>query len=481
MPINQGKAYPNINQMKTQPFIWTISNIIDAVSGHHLFGESPHPFNNISIDSRSVNEYSLFVAIVGERFDSHKFIPDMIHQPVHGIVIQQGRVSHEHLQLWKSKNVFCISVPDTTKALGDLGHFQRKKWGGSVVGITGTNGKTTVKEMTASVLGTTYNVIKTCGNFNNHIGVPKTLFQIQYDHQWAVVEMGMNHPGEIAYLAKISNPDIGIVTNIGPGHLEGVNSIEGVRKAKGELIQHLHKNHLAILNADDPLIMSYQNQCKCSVLTYGLNSRADISAINISESIKGCSFELKTPDGCIPILLPIPGRFMVSNALAASAVGYSAKVPLERIQKSLESYVPIKGRTFIRHHPEGIHIIDDTYNANPASMRAAINSLKQISKGNDHYLVCGDMYELGPDAARYHKEIGAYAANAGLNGIFATGNFASDVLNGAYEAGFDKNALFSGAHKEIANILLKSLKPGSWVLVKGSRAMKMEQIVEMII
>ena len=467
--------------MKNQLFKWTVPDILKAVNGKHLFGTSPHPFDNISIDSRSVNEYSLFVAIAGERFDSHDFITDIIHQPVHGVLIQQDKVSQEQIQLWKNKNLLCISVPDTIKSLGDLGYYQRKQWGGSVVGITGTNGKTTVKELTASVLATTYNTIKTCGNFNNHIGVPKTLFQIQLDHHWAVVEMGMNHPGEIDYLTRICQPDVGIVTNIGHGHLEGVNSIEGVRKAKGELIQHLDKKKLAILNADDPLVLSYRDQCECSVMTYGLNSDAEICANEVFESINGCQFELKTPGGCITVQLPVPGRFMISNALAAATVGYYAKIPLESIKSALESYQPIKGRSFIRHHPDGIHIIDDTYNANPSSMRAAIDSLKQICKGRNHFFVCGDMYELGAEADRYHKEIGAYAAKAGLSAIFATGDFASDVINGAIEAGFDKNAVCSGSHNDIAKMLLKSLKSGDWVLVKGSRGMKMEQIIEMIL
>jgi UDP-N-acetylmuramoyl-tripeptide--D-alanyl-D-alanine ligase len=466
--------------MKNQPFKWTVPEIIHAVNGQLLFGTTPHPFDNISIDSRSVNEYSLFVAIVGERFDSHDFITDIIQQPVHGVLIQQESVSPEQIHLWKSKNVLCISVPDTIKALGDLGCFQRVQWGGAVVGITGTNGKTSVKELTSSVLETTYKTIKTRGNFNNHIGVPITLFQIQSDHKWAVVEMGMNHPGEIAYLAGICQPDVGIVTNIGPGHLEGVSSIEGVRKAKGELIEHLDKNNLAILNADDPLVLSYRNQCKCSVLTYGLNDYAEISANDIAESINGCRFKLKTPDGSIVVYLPVPGRFMVSNALAAAAVGYYANIPLESIKSALESYQPIKGRSCIRHQPDGIHIIDDTYNANPASMRAAIDSLKQIGIHNNCYFVCGDMYELGPEANQYHKDIGAYAAKAGLNGIFVTGNYASDILDGAIDAGFDKNAICSGTHKDIANMLLELLKPGDWLLVKGSRAMKMEQIIEMI-
>jgi UDP-N-acetylmuramoyl-tripeptide--D-alanyl-D-alanine ligase len=467
--------------MKNQPFKWTVPEILNAVNGQFLFGKTPHPFDNISIDSRSVNEHSLFVAIVGERFDSHNFITDIIHQPIHGVLIQKENVSQEQIQLWKSKDVLCISVPDTTRALGDLGHFQRMQWGGSVVGITGTNGKTSVKEMISSVLATTYKTIKTSGNFNNHIGVPVTLFQIQYDHQWAVVEMGMNHPGEIAYLASICQPDVGIVTNIGPGHLEGVDSIEGVRKAKGELIEHLNKKNLAILNSDDPLVLTYRNQCKCSVLTYGLNAHADISAEDISESVNGSRFKLKTPDGTITIQLPVPGNFMISNALAATTVGYYVKIPLESIKTALESYQPIKGRSFIRHQPDGIHIIDDTYNANPASMRAALDSLKHICHHNNCYFVCGDMYELGPDASRYHKEIGAYAAKAGLSGIFVTGDYSSEIRDGAIEAGFDKNAIGSGTHKDIANMLLELLKPGDWLLVKGSRAMKMEQVIDMII
>jgi len=466
--------------MKNKAFKWSVPDILNAVNGQHLFGELPHTFDNISIDSRSVNENSLFVAIVGDRFDSHDFITNIMHQPVHGVLVQHDKVSQEQLQMWKKNNLLCISVPDTTKALGDLGHYQRMQWGGSVVGITGTNGKTSVKELTASVLATKFNTVKTNGNFNNHIGVPKTLFQIQLNHQWAVVEMGMNHAGEIAYLARICQPDIAIVTNIGPGHLEGVKSIEGVRNAKGELIQHLEKNNLAILNADDPLVFSYRKQSKCAVLTYGLNSHSEITATAILESINGSKFELQTPDGCITVQLPVPGRYMISNALAAAAVGYFAKVPLESIKSALEFYIPIKGRTFIRHHPNDIHIIDDTYNANPASMQAAIDNLKQICHCQSCYFVCGDMYELGPDTDQYHKEIGAYAAKSGLSGIFATGDYSSNVINGAIEAGFDKNAIYAGTQKEIAKRLSASLKPGDWVLVKGSRAMKMERIIEMI-
>jgi UDP-N-acetylmuramoyl-tripeptide--D-alanyl-D-alanine ligase len=480
-PKKNGHRMPlNKYQMKKQSFKWTVPDILDAVNGQHLFGTTEHAFDNISIDSRSVNEHSLFVAIVGERFDSHDFISNIANQPIRGVLIQQDKVSQSQIQLWKNKNLLCISVSDTTKALGDLGRYQRIHWGGSVVGITGTNGKTSVKELTASVLATTYNTIKTCGNFNNHIGVPKTLFQIQLDHQWAVVEMGMNHLGEIAYLADICQPDVGIVTNIGPGHLEGVDSIEGVRKAKGELIAHLDRKDIAILNADDPLVLSYRDHCKCAVLTYGMNSNAQISATAILESMNGCKFELKTPDGCITVQLPAPGKFMISNALAAAAVGYYAKIPLESIKTALASYVPIKGRSFIRHHPDGFHIIDDTYNANPASMRAAIDNLKQLSTGNNAYFVCGDMYELGTETERYHKEIGSHAAKSGLSGIFVTGNFDSYVQKGAIEAGFDKKAICTGSHKDIARTLFKRLKPGDWVLVKGSRAMKMEQLIEMI-
>jgi len=475
------KIPETLYQMKNQLFKWTVPDILNAVNGKLQFGTIQHPFDNISIDSRSVNEKSLFVAIVGDRFDSHDFISEIIYQPVHGVLVQEDRISEEQIQLWRNKNLLCISVPDTTKALGDLGHYQRKQWAGSVVGITGTNGKTTVKELTASVLSTTFNTIKTSGNFNNHIGVPKTLFQIQYDHKWAVVEMGMNHPGEIAYLATICQPDIGIVTNIGPGHLEGVNSIEGVRKAKGELIQYLDHKKLAILNADDSLVCSYQNQCACSVLTYGLYSKADITASDITDTIDGSQFKLRTPDGSsIIVQLPFPGRFMISNSLAAAAVGYYANIPLESIKLALESYTPIQGRSFIRKQPNGIQIIDDTYNANPTSMRAAIDSLKQISKGNKQYFVCGDMYELGPDGDQYHKDMGAYAAKSGLNGIFVTGNFASSVIHGAVDSGYDKNSIYTGSHSDIAQMLLKLLKPGDWVLVKGSRAMKMEQIIEMI-
>jgi len=465
--------------MKTQPFQWTASDICDAVNGQHLFGESPHPFLNISIDSRQVDKHSLFVAIPGDRFDTHQFISSMIHKPIHGIVIQHDKVSEEQINLWKSKNLLCIAVPNTIKALGDLAHYQRMKWGGSVVGITGTNGKTSVKELTASVLTTTFNTIKTQGNFNNHIGVPKTLFQIQWQHEWAVVEMGMNHLGEIAYLAKISKPNVGIVTNIGPGHLEGVQSIDGVTQAKRELIQNLDKNGMAILNADDPRVMGFKENCVCSVITYGLSSQADISARDISETACGSNFLLTTPQNSIAIQFPGPGQFMISNALAASAIGYALTIPLTEIKTALESYEPIQGRTMIQHI-DNIHIIDDTYNANPASMKAAIDSLKALCKGYNSYFICGDMYELGTHSSQYHKEIGAYAAASGVNKIFATGSFSTDVCDGAIEAGMHQNDLFCGSLDEITRQVISMVDSGDWLLVKGSRAMKMEHIIEQI-
>jgi len=467
--------------MNNEHFNWTVSDIIRAVNGQHLFGEVSHSFVNISTDSRTVDSDSLFIAIIGDNFDSHTFIPDVIQKNVRGIIIQKDKISQQQLSSWKKPDLFCAAVPDTTQALGDLAHYQRMKWPGSVIGITGTNGKTSVKEMTAAVLSTTFNTIKTQGNFNNHIGVPKTLFQIQQKHEWAIVEMGMNHPGEIAYLAKISNPTIGIITNIGPGHLEGVQSIEGVKNAKSELFQYLPKNGVAILNADDPLVISLCDRLPCPMISYGMNARADVYATKITENIDGCRFTLKAYDCSIDIVLPAHGRFMILNALAAAATGFYLNIPIESIKAGLESFSPIHGRLTIHHSTNGFHIIDDTYNANPSSMKAALDTLKELSQSNHCYLVCGDMYELGKNSKQYHKEIGEYASNSGITGLFATGMYSSDVINGAYQSGLKSNALHQGTIENLAKTLLKQLEPGDWILVKGSRAMKMERFVNQLL
>jgi len=467
--------------MNNQYFTWSTSDIIRAVKGKHLFGDVSHPFYRISTDSRTVDSNALFVAIIGDNFDSHTFIPDIIKKNVRGLIVQEGKLTQDQVNKWKRPDLLCIEVPDTAQALGDLAHYQRMQWGGSVIGITGTNGKTSVKEMTAAVLSTTFNTIKTQGNFNNHIGVPKTLFQIQNNDEWAIVEMGMNHFGEIAYLAKMSRPSIGIITNIGPGHLEGVKSLEGVKKAKSELLQYLPQNGVAILNADDPLVMSLSHQLPCALITYGIKSRADIWATNITESVQGCHFTLQTSDSSIDIQLPANGLFMVSNALSAAAAGFYLKIPIALIKKGLESFNQIHGRLTIRHSKDGIHIIDDTYNANPASMRAALDSLNRLCQSTNSYLVSGDMYELGDDAKKFHEEIGQYAAKSGIKALFSTGMFASDVINGAHKAGMDVNDLYQGTVEMITLSLSKRLKPGDWVLVKGSRAMKMEQFVNQLL
>ncbi|MBF0453123.1 MAG: UDP-N-acetylmuramoyl-tripeptide--D-alanyl-D-alanine ligase [Candidatus Magnetomorum sp.] len=467
--------------MNNQCFKWTVSDILKAVKGHYLFGDTSQQFFTISIDSRFSDTNALFVAIVGENFDSHLFIPDVIRKNVRGILIQQDRISQNQMDSWKKSNLLCIAVPDTIKALGDLAHYQRMQWRGSVVGITGTNGKTSVKEMTAAVLSTTFKTIKTQGNFNNHIGVPKTLFQIEKKHEWAIVEMGMNHFGEIAYLAKMSRPDIGIITNIGPGHLEGVQSLEGVRQAKGELLQYLPKKGVAILNADDPLVISLGKHLPCPLITYGIISSADICATQLSESINGCKFKLQTADTSIDIHLPAQGRFMILNALAAAATGYYLNIPLDSIKTGLESFNPIHGRLTIHHSKDDIYIIDDTYNANPASMCAALDSLKQLRQSNNSYLVCGDMYELGSDTKKYHKDVGQYATHSGITGLFATGQYADETICGAHTAGLNSSALYQGSFEEIASTLSILLKPGDWILVKGSRAMKMEQLVDRLL
>ncbi|MBU4067161.1 MAG: UDP-N-acetylmuramoyl-tripeptide--D-alanyl-D-alanine ligase, partial [Proteobacteria bacterium] len=336
---------------------------------------------------------------------------------------------------------------------------------------------TTTKEMTASVVSTRYKTLSTRGNFNNEIGLPLTLLDLKSSHQWAVLELGMNRPGEIDRLGEICIPDIGVITNIGSAHLEGLGSIEGVMNAKGELLKRIKPGGTAVLNADDSRVLYLSTKVSREVFYFGLSKDARIRALDVNETAAGISFTLALPEERIPIELRVHGGFMVSNALAAASVGYIIGLSSEEIKAGLEYFQPVKGRINIVD-VRGAHIIDDTYNANPSSMEAAIRTLSSLKGSNRGILVAGDMLELGEYAESMHREIGSLSARSNIAKLYITGEFAEAVANGAI--GEDKNSMdiFIGSKEEILEDLKKWLLPGDWVLVKGSRAMGMEKIVE---
>mmetsp|Transcript_3761 Transcript_3761/g.2230 ORF Transcript_3761/g.2230 Transcript_3761/m.2230 type:complete len:470 (+) Transcript_3761:1105-2514(+) len=460
-----------------KPIPWTTKDILEATSGSLLSGKLNIVFPTIGIDSKKISAKELFIAIEGEKHDGHKFINDLIGTGARGFLINKDRAQQIISILPNEDNFVCIGVPDTVKALGDLAAFQRNRADISVVAITGSNGKTTARIMSSSVIEKRFNTLSTYGNFNNEIGLPLTLLNICPEHRWAVVELGMNHPGEIARLAEISSPDIGVILNICYAHIEGVGSIDGVMMAKGEILGEIKASGIAVLNADDQRIMKLAKKETSSVLFFGMSDKAQIRAYNIEKRNMKISFELITPSGNVSINLPVRGDFMVYNALAAAAIGFCAGLSCEKIKAGLESFIPAKGRLNIIRTSKNVNIIDDTYNANPESMKAAIKELKALSGSFKKNIVIGDMLELGEFSEKSHYDIGRLVGDSGISELFVTGDFSRDIKKGAESVGLSSENIFLGTKEEITDKLNSIIKPEDWVLVKGSRMMAMEEVV----
>ncbi len=457
--------------------LWTASEIIEATKGELLCGDNKRVFAGIVIDSREISSDDLFVAIRGKSHDGYRFVSDVLNSGVSGLLINSSKADFLPVSEWREKGIVCVVVADTIRALGDLASYNRRRSKVSVVGITGSNGKTTTRKMTSIVVARRFNTLSTKGNFNNEIGLPLTLFRLGARHEWAILELGMNNPGEIRRLAEICQPDIGIITNIGPAHLEGLGSIEGVMQAKGELLEKIKNGGTAVLNADDSRVLKLAGKMSGQVLLYGFSQDAEIRADSIEDTGYGISFMLHLPKESIEIEIKARGNFMASNALAAAGVGYLLGLGASDIKAGLEDFMPAGGRMNIVETIRGVTIIDDTYNANPASMKEAIMTLKSSSKGNRSILVSGDMLELGEWSESFHKETGSVCTIAGISMLYSTGEFAESVAEGALEQNMSPRKIMIGSLDDIYQDLTFRLKPGDWILVKGSRTMGMERIV----
>jgi UDP-N-acetylmuramoyl-tripeptide--D-alanyl-D-alanine ligase len=458
---------------------WTVSEILDATHGTLLTGNKEEIFTGISIDSRNVSANNLFVAIMGEKHDGHNFMQDVVQKGVKGFVISKPEAAgliykNDHFQ-----KLVVLLVQDTIKALGDLASFNRKRSKILVTAITGSNGKTTTQKMVTAVVRRSFLTLSSQGNFNNQIGLPLTLLNLCPEHRWAVLEMGANHPGEIANLAGICHPDIGVITNVGPAHLEGFGSLDGVASAKGELFDHMASNGVAVLNAEDKRVVSMANRAPGKVLFYGTSKNAHIRASNIVEQNRGTSFILELPDEQTTIYIKIPGTFMVFNALAAASVGYQIGLNASEIKIALENdFEPAQARMNIWETKNGIHLIDDTYNANPDSMAGALKTLNSLKGQHRSVFVAGDMFELGEQAPVFHEKMGRIVADTKVTRLYAAGSHAGKVAEGAISRGMLKDNIFVGTKEEILTDLNNWLRTGDWVLVKGSRGMGMEQVVK---
>lgn len=430
-----------------------------AVLNGRLSGDDVE-FRGISTDTRTLVPGSLYIALQGPNFDGHAFLENAREQGAAAAAV--SRCCDSSLPQ--------MEVPDTRLALGQLGAFWRQQFSLPVVAITGSNGKTTVRAMSASILSGCGHALSTQGNLNNDIGLPLTLARLGSDDQYAVLELGANHPGEIDYLAGLAQPTIAVVTNAGPAHLEGFGDLEGVARAKGELFSRLDADGTAVINADDAFASLWRSLAShCRVVDFALDSDAAVTAEWSGDS-RGSDVLLKTAQGEIELRLPLPGRHNVMNALAASAVAQAAGADLAAIKRGLESLSPVAGRFNIYSLPGDITVIDDTYNANPESLQAALDVL--ALSADDSWLVLGDMGELGAGAAELHAAAGLKARTAGVTRLYGLGELAQQAV-----AAFEGPGGAFLTMDELLQALQADLRGPLHVLVKGSRSMGMEQVV----
>ncbi len=467
--------------------MFTTEEILKATKAKLVSGSFPRKresftFKGVSQNSKTIHSGDIFVAIVGQRLDGHQFLKEVFDRGVRSALVQKGRYSPKEFP-----EITFFEVLDTTQALGDLAHFYRQRFQIPMVAITGSNGKTTTKDLLAHLLKTKMNVLKTEGNFNNLIGLPFTLFRLTHTHEIALLEMGMSLDFEIERLSQIAQPTAGLITNIGKAHLATMKSLEKIAKAKGALFHFLSSKGIAFINKDDPYLAPFCKKVKSQVRTYSLKSKADVQGTVLEDlGIQGCMMKCewsvpmgtRTQKEVIKFHLPLNGLHHAQNALAALCVASYFGVSAQKIKSALESFVPTEGRSHILHLSYGMILIDDSYNANPDSMVAGLKMLKNISKNKKTYAVLGDMLELGSKEKQYHAEIGRIIKKIGIDNVLTFGPLSQYIVKEA-----DKNkkirTFWTLNQDDLIAQLKQELKlnPGV-ILVKGSHSMKMDKVVE---
>ncbi|MCF8096229.1 MAG: UDP-N-acetylmuramoyl-tripeptide--D-alanyl-D-alanine ligase [Desulfarculaceae bacterium] len=442
-------------------------------TGAHARGECPVlPFTGVSTDTRTIQAGELFVALNGPNFDGNAFLDQAFDAGAAAALVRRGAQG-------PTGNGHCLlEVEDTLQALGDLAAAWRREHSALVAAITGSNGKTTTKEMLAAILSGRHQVLATKGNLNNLIGLPLTLLGLRDAHTACVVEMGMNAPGEIARLTEIAAPEAGVITNVGLAHIGMMGSVEAIAAAKGELFDGLSPAATAVVNLDDPLLAPYAASLPCRVVSFGIDSMADVRAKEITAMGGEQSFVLDLAGETIMVRLAAPGGHNVMNALAAAATAHALGQGADAIAAGLGAFTTVPGRLALTGAPDGPAVVDDTYNANPVSVAAGLSAAVAMAQGRALVLVLGDMKELGELAAEMHRQTGLLAAQAGCRLVVALGEHAEDVAQGAREGGLspDQTLIFA-AMDELLNQITQLLDARDLVLVKGSRSMAMERVV----
>ncbi|QZY57186.1 UDP-N-acetylmuramoyl-tripeptide--D-alanyl-D-alanine ligase [Crassaminicella profunda] len=454
-----------------------IKEIIEATKGKLIKGDSQDMVYGISTDSRRIKSNELFIPLIGENFNGHNFIEMAVKSGANTVLISQDCEG----ELLGYKGLCIIKVKDTLKALQDLAKYYISKFHIPIIGVTGSTGKTSTKEVIYSVLSKQYNVLKNKGNLNNHIGLPLTVFELEKNHEIAILEMGMSGFGEINLLADIVNPDVAVITNIGLSHIEHLGSQENILKAKMEITNYFNEKNTLIVNGDDKLLKTLQSTPmdyeQCFV---GLEKNCHYQAIHIKDlGEEGIHFDVEINDQIYPFTLKVPGEHNIYNALCAIAIGLKFNMDVASIQEGIKDFEGSKMRLHIFTTNEKIKVINDAYNASPDSMRAAINVLSKMQ--NRKIAVLGDMLEMGEYAKVGHNDVGCEVAKNSIDMLIVVGTDAEHIAKGAIENHFDEEKVYICKNNEEAIGILKNiLQKEDIVLIKGSRGMRMEEIVRYI-
>lgn len=442
-------------------------SIVQITAGSLTPAKAQGSVSGISTDSRSTKPGDLFVPLRGPNFDGHDYLLQ---------ATRNGAVACLSEEVISGFPVPIIRVDDALRALGDLASARRQAFAGPVVAVTGSSGKTTTKEMLGAILGLNGPGLITPGNFNNLVGLPKTLFDLKEEHRWAVLEMGMSALGEIARLAEIAQPQIGVITNIAAAHLETLRGLDGVARAKGELFAALPPEGTAVINADDNRVLALPVANGTRRLLFGCSEKATVRAEEIELWEGGVRFRLRLPGKSYPVKLHAWGRYNVSNALAAAAVAHALLVPGPVIVRGLESFRPCAGRMEVTALAHDVLLLEDCYNANPLAVKAALATLAELPGKGRNVAVLGDMLELGESAAQLHREVGQAAAGC-VDELLLLGEMSRETAAAACHAGMKKERVTVAAdHQDLIGRLLRIVQPGDRVLVKGSRGMSMDKI-----
>jgi UDP-N-acetylmuramoyl-tripeptide--D-alanyl-D-alanine ligase len=445
--------------------------LVKSVGGQLLWGNAQQVFTGITTDSRKIAKNNLFIPLVGEKFDGHDYIKQCVSSGAAAFLTEKP--------IPQMSNCTAVLVKDTAKALRDIASWHRDKYDIPVVGITGSVGKTSTKDMVACILAKQYEVLKTQGNFNNEIGLPLTLLNLDSTHEIAVIEMGMSGFGEISRLTAVAKPQIAVITNIGVSHIEKLGSQKGILKAKLEILEALKPGGLVVLNGDDPLLRELNGKLNFRTVYYGMDLEHDYTAKNY-ESLGelGTRFDIISGNQTYNVAIPVPGIHNVYNALAAIAVGVEMNIPMQVIIEGIAQYSPGNMRQNIVSY-NGMKIINDAYNASPQSMQASINVLEELCSKTRGIAVLGDMLEMGDMAKELHYSVGSFIKDKKIDYLITVGNESENIMKAVADSGNETIKLqHFKSNNEALEYIMSIIKEGDYILIKGSRGMKMELIAE---